>query len=320
MPRFCRTRPRWQKLSGRLPVAEEFRLDKRELRRAFERAAAEYDAHAALQREICDRLTQRLDYLKLAPVRILDAGCGTGYASRSLLRHFPKAELLTMDLAPAMLRLARGQTSWWERPWQSLRKPASSYVCGDLERLPLKASTVDFVWSSLAFQWVGDLAATLRELYRIQKPGGAILFSTFGPDTLKELRAVFTLVDERPHVSRFTDMHDIGDMLVHAGYQNPVMEMEHITLTYDNLKALMQDIKRIGAHNASADRPRGMLGRGAWQRLEQGYERYRREGRLPATYEVVYGHAWVGDKTQRTDGQQIVHLDIQRRRSARGLR
>jgi malonyl-CoA O-methyltransferase len=235
------------------------------------------------------------------------------------LRYFPQAELLAMDLAPAMLRLARGQTSWWKRRWQNLRKPAPSYVCGDLEHLPLKASTVDFVWSSLAFQWAGDLAATVRELYRIQKPGGAILFSTFGPDTLKELRAAFAAVDARPHVSRFTDMHDIGDMLVHAGYQNPVMEMEHVTLTYENLRTLMQDIKRIGAHNASADRPRGMLGRRAWQQLEQGYEAYRLEGRLPATYEVVYGHAWVGDKSRLADGQQIVQFNIQQRRSARGL-
>ncbi|MGA9990892.1 MAG: malonyl-ACP O-methyltransferase BioC [Thiobacillaceae bacterium] len=301
-------------------MAEEFRLDKREVRRAFERAAANYDVHAVLQREICDRLIQRLDYLKLAPVRILDAGCGTGYGSRSLLRYFPQAELLAMDLAPAMLRLSRGQTSGWKRRWQNLGRPAPSYVCGDLERLPLKPSTMDFVWSSLAFQWAGDLAATLRELYRIQKSGGAILFSTFGPDTLKELRAVFAAMDARPHVSRFTDMHDIGDMLVHAGYQNPVMEMEQITLTYENLKTLMQDIKRIGAHNASVDRPRGMLGRGAWQRLEQSYEHYRMKGRLPATYEVVYGHAWVGDKSRLADGQQIVHFNVGQRRSAGGLR
>jgi malonyl-CoA O-methyltransferase len=300
-------------------MAEEFSLDKREVRRAFERAAADYDTHAVLQREICDRLMQRLDYLKLAPARVLDAGCGTGYGSRNLLRYFPQAELLAMDLAPAMLRLAREQTSWWKRRWQDLRKPKPSYVCGDLEQLPLNASTVDFVWSSLAFQWAGDLAATVRELYRIQKPGGAILFSTFGPDTLKELRAAFAVVDGRPHVSRFTDMHDIGDMLVHAGYQNPVMEMEQITLTYENLKTLMQDLKCVGAHNASADRPRGMLGRRAWQQLEQSYEGYRLEGRLPATYEVVYGHAWVGDKTRLADGQQIVHFNIQQRRLAKGL-
>jgi malonyl-CoA O-methyltransferase len=301
-------------------MAEEFRLDKREVRRAFERAAAGYDAHAVLQREISDRLMQRLDYLKLAPSLILDAGCGTGYGARQLTRCFPDAELLAVDLAPAMLRLARGETSWWKRPWQNLKKPAPGYVCGDLENLPLKASSVDFVWSSLAFQWAGDLAATLRELYRIQKPGGAILFSTFGPDTLKELRAAFTVVDARPHVSRFTDMHDIGDMLVHAGYQNPVMEMEHITLTYETLKALMQDLKRIGAHNAAMDRSRGMLGRGAWQQVEQGYEHYRLDGRLPATYEVVYGHAWVGNKTRLADGKQIIQFDIQQRRTAKGLR
>ena len=299
-------------------MADAYRLDKREVRRAFERAAADYDAHAVLQREICDRLMERLDYLKLAPGWILDAGCGTGYGSRKLLRRFPGAELVAMDIAPAMLRLARGPASWWKRRWQGLQAPAPIPLCGDLDRLPLKASSLDFVWSSLALQWAGDLAATMRELHRVQKPGGAILFSTFGPDTLKELRAAFADVDARPRVSRFADMHDIGDMLVHAGYQNPVMEMEQITLTYDNLKAMMRDLKCIGAHNAAADRPRGMLGRGAWRQVEQGYERFRRDGRLPATYEVIYGHAWVGDKTRRADGQQIVNFDVQRRRWARG--
>jgi malonyl-CoA O-methyltransferase len=167
---------------------------------------------------------------------------------------------------------------------------------------------------------VNDLEGMFRELHRVQRPGGAILFATFGPDTLKELREAFSMIDDRPHVSRFVDMHDIGDMLTHVGYQNPVMEMERITLTYENLKALMRDLKNIGAHNAASERPRGMLGRRALISLEQGYERHRVDGRLPATYEVVYGHAWAGDKTRLADGRQIIQFNIQQRRSSRGSR
>jgi malonyl-CoA O-methyltransferase len=295
-------------------------IDKWEVRRAFDRAARNYDAHSFLQREISDRLLERLDYLKLEPGLIVDAGCGTCYSLRCLAERFPRSSRLALDLSPAMLKEARGGSHWWKRALQGLKKPVVSYVCGDLEQLPIGTSKVDFVWSSLAFQWVVDLESTFRELHRVQRPGGAILFATFGPDTLKELREAFSMIDDRPHVSNFIDMHDIGDMLTHVGYQHPVMEMEHITLTYENLKGLMKDLKSIGAHNAASDRPRGMLGRQAWGRLENSYERYRIDGRLQATYEVVYGHAWVGDKSKLADGRQIVQFNIEQRRSAKGMK
>jgi malonyl-CoA O-methyltransferase len=301
-------------------MADRVQIDKREVRRAFDRAAREYDAHSFLQREISDRLLERLDYLKLEPGLILEAGCGTGYGLRRLAERFPNSLSIGLDLAPVMLMVARGEQSWWKKALPGFKRPAASYVCGDLEQLPIRTSSVDFVWSSLALQWVIDAESTFRELHRVQRPGGAILFATFGPDTLKELREAFSLIDDRPHVSRFIDMHDIGDMLTHVGYQNPVMEMERITLTYENLKALMKDLKSIGAHNAASERPRGMLGRRAWSRLEKAYERCRVDGRLPATYEVLYGHAWVGDKARLADGRQVIRFNIEQRRSAKGMR
>jgi malonyl-CoA O-methyltransferase len=145
------------------------------------------------------------------------------------------------------------------------------------------------------------------------------MFATFGPDTLKELRTAFAAVDDAPHVNRFTDLHDIGDMLVNAGFASPVMEMEMLTLTYTDLKSLMRDLKGIGAHNAAAARRRGLLGKTAWARLEKAYETHRLEGRLPATFEVIYGHAWVGDKTQREDGRQVIQFNIGERRRKLGL-
>ena len=188
-----------------------------------------------------------------------------------------------------------------------------------MARLPLAANSMDLVWSSLALQWAQDLESVFKGMHRVLAPGGLLLFATFGPDTLKELRAAFGAIDDAPHVNRFTDLHDIGDMLVHAGFANPVMEMEMLTLTYADLKTLMRDLKAIGAHNAAAARRRGLFGKAAWAKLEQAYETHRLEGRLPATFEVIYGHAWAGDKTRRDDGRQVIQFAIGERRRKMGL-
>jgi malonyl-CoA O-methyltransferase len=188
-----------------------------------------------------------------------------------------------------------------------------------MARLPLAANSMNLVWSSLALQWAHDLEATLKGFHHVLAPGGLLIFATFGPDTLKELRAAFSAIDDAPHVNQFIDLHDIGDMLIHAGFASPVMEMEMLTLTYADLKTLMRDLKGLGAHNAAAARRRGLLGKSAWARLEQAYETQRLEGRLPATFEVIYGHAWVGDKTQREDGRRVIQFNIGERRRKLGL-
>ncbi len=299
-------------------------LDLAEVRRAFHHAAATYDAHAVLQREVCDRLLERLDYMALQPGRILDVGTGTGYGLAHLRSRYADAELCALDIAPAMLAAARErlpQPSWAKRALARLTPPSdpTHLVCADMERLPLAANSINLVWSSLALQWARDLEATFRGFHRALAPGGLLIFATFGPDTLKELRAAFAEVDAAPHVNRFIDLHDIGDMLIHAGFASPVMEMDMLTLTYADLKTLMRDLKGIGAHNAAASRRRGLLGKSAWTRLEQAYETKRTAGRLPATYEVIYGHAWAGDKTQREDGRQVIQFNIGERRRKQGL-
>lgn len=274
---------------------DDLTLDKRQVRRAFDRAASGYDAAAALQREVCERMLGRLDLLKFAPRVLLDAGCGTGYALPGLRRHFPEAHLLALDIAPAMLAAARSREGWRDRlPWPGKRR--TGYLCGDLESLPLRAGSIDMLWSNLAMQWCNDLPALFAGLHRVLAADGLLMFSTFGPDTLRELRLAFAELDGFPHVSRFIDMHDIGDALVRAGFAAPVMDVDRITLTYDDLADLMRDLKAIGAHNATAGRRKGMMGKGEWQRLRAIYDTFRRDGRLPATYEVVYGHAWRGDK------------------------
>jgi malonyl-CoA O-methyltransferase len=282
---------------------KEFEIDKREVRRAFNRAAADYDAAAILQREVCGRMLERLDYIKLQPLYILDAGSGTGWGTRQLAAKYPAAQMIALDIATAMLQTARSHSGWWRKLFSGAQQ---IQVCGDIEALPLAQNSVEMVWSNLAVQWCNNLPATFVGLHRVLKTDGLLMFSTFGPDTLKELRRAFDGVDRHNHLNRFADMHDIGDMLVHAGFAEPVMDMEYITLTYEDVRGVLHDLKRIGAHNATAGRGQGLMGKNAWSNLVENYERSRRDGKLPATYEVIYGHAWKPQPRVTADGAAII--------------
>jgi len=281
----------------------EFEIDKRAMRSSFSKAAEHYDASAVLQREVCTRMLERLEVIKLQPTRILDAGSGTGWGTRQLGERYKLADIVALDIAIGMLEIARGTSSWWQKLFSGSKQ---NFICADVEALPLKAQSVEMVWSNLAMQWCNDLPATLVELQRVLKIDGLVMFSTFGPDTLKELRTAFDGVDGYNHVNRFADMHDIGDMLAAAGFAEPVMDMEYITLTYNDVKAVMQDLRSIGAHNTTAGRAPGMLGKAKWARIVQNYETLRRDGKLPATFEVIYGHAWKVQPKKTADGRSII--------------
>ena len=262
---------------------DEFSLNYRRVAASFDAAADRYDAAAVLQREVGERLLERLDLTTVAPLRVLDVGCGTGRPTRALRAHYPKAEILGADIAPRMLARARRRQPWL--------RPAR-FVCAEASRLPFADTSVDILFASLVLQWCEDLDATLLEWRRLLKPHGLLLFSTLGPDTLKELRAAWREVDGHNHVNRFLDMHDIGDALIRAGFVEPVMDVEEVTLTYTEAPELMRDLKQIGAHNVTAGRNRGLMGRRRLAAFSAAYEKFRRDGRLPATYEVVYGTAW----------------------------
>jgi malonyl-CoA O-methyltransferase len=281
----------------------EFEIDKRAMRDSFSKAAANYDVAAVLQREVCTRMLEKLEMIKIQPTRLLDIGSGTGWGSRQLGERYPQADIIALDIAMGMLQQARGTSSWWQKLSSGSKQ---RFLCADVEALPLVTQSVEMVWSNLAVQWCNDLPATFVELNRVIKPEGLVMFSTFGPDTLKELRIAFDGVDGYNHVNRFADMHDIGDMLAAAGFASPVMEMETITLTYADAKAVMQDLRSIGAHNATVGRAPGMLGKAKWARIARQYEALRRDGKLPATFEVIYGHAWKVPAKKTADGRSVM--------------
>ncbi len=260
-------------------------VDKHQLRRAFEKAALTYDKGAILQQEIGRRMLARLEFIKFKPHIILDLGAGTGQSTKALLKCYRGASVIALDIATTMLKQTRQRCGWFRRP---------ALVCADAEALPLAQAKIDLLYSNLTLQWCNDLNETFKQFRRVIRPGGLVMFSTFGPSTLKELRLSWSMVDDSVHVHDFVDMHDIGDALVHAGFSDPVMDMELITLTYDSVKDITQDLKLIGAQNKNLDRARGLLGKGKYQQFVTAYEQFRTsDGKLPASYEVIYGQAWV---------------------------
>jgi len=280
---------------------DSFLIDKRWLQRNFDRAAPHYDAAAVLQHEIGRRMLERLDLIKLQPETVIDIGAGTGRQTRLLADHYPHSRVIALDLAPNMLHQARKQLSWWQR-WQGRQH----FICADAERLPLSDSSVDLIFSNATLQWCDDLDRVFNEFQRVLRPGGLLLFSSFGPDTLHELRRSWQAVDPHNHVNAFIDMHDIGDALLRSGMGDPVMDMEMITLTYRDLRTLMAELKIIGAHNVTAGRPRGLTGRKRLQQLTAAYETFRNQDNLlPLSYEVIYGHAWKTDSRKTGTGSPV---------------
>ncbi len=280
-------------------------FDSRQIRRAFGRVAASYREHAVLQREVEDRLLERMIYVERAPQRVLDVGAGPGRAAALLRKRFKDAEVIALDLALPMLREARRAGGWFRR---------LPVVCADACALPLPEASIDVLFSSLCIQWIDDLPALFAEFRRVLRPGGFLALATFGTGTLVELRAAWAEVDRTPHVSGFVDVMQLGDAMLAAGFRDPVLDADRFTLTYREASGLMRDLKAIGATNADARRARGLTGKQRLARVAAAYEPFRRDGLLPATYEVLYAHAWGPDPGQprRHRGGEIASFPADR--------
>jgi malonyl-CoA O-methyltransferase len=267
-------------------------LDRRTARRRFERAAPTYGDASRLEAEIGARMLERLDYLKIAPRRILDAGSGPSREAGKLRSRYPRSELVAVDFSMGML------SSETERLIDRLlRKKSKHLLCGDVTRLPLASSTIDLVWSNMALHWVSEPLEAFKEFSRVLAPEGLLMFSSLGPDTLKELRAAAGA----RRVHEFIDMHDLGDMLVAAGFSAPVMDMEVLTFTYKQADVLLADLRAGGQTNARVDRARGLGGKSFFEKLVKNLGRQ-------ATFEVLYGHAWKSAPRKLADGRDIVQF------------
>ncbi len=265
------------------------------MRERFARAAASYDEAAVLARETGQRMAQRLDYVKLAPRSVADIGCATGDGIRELQRRYPAALPLALDFARPMLLEVRARASLWNR----VSGRAPRLVNADVRRLPLADASLGLAWSNLMLHWLDDPLPALRELHRVLEVGGLLMFAMLGPDTLKELRAAGAAT-----LRRFHDMHDIGDMLVAAGFAETVMDMEMVEFAYASPRGLLRDQRLLGVRDGLL----GEMGFREARRVLRAWEAQRREGRLPATFEVVYGHAWKPEPKATADGRAIVRV------------
>ncbi|AHX15423.1 malonyl-CoA O-methyltransferase [Dyella jiangningensis] len=286
-------------------------VDRHQVRRNFGRAADTYEKHDALQQEVQTLLLDRLGFYLDAPERVIDVGAGTGRGTALLRKRYPKAQVVAMDLALPMLRAAKKHVSWL-KPFQR--------VCAEATALPLPDHSVDVLHSNLCFQWIDDLPALFGECVRVLKPGGLLVYSTFGPDTLKELRAAWAQADEQPHVSRFLDMHDLGDAMINAGLRDAVLDVDRYTLTYSEPRMLLKELQGLGATNADRERERHLLGKRHYQRMLEAYETMRVDGRIPATWEVVTAHAWgppPGQSRRMPGGGEMASFSIDSLRGSR---
>ncbi len=282
------------------------KINKKHVRKDFSNAACSYDEAAIVQHEICDRTLERVDMLNKQPLSILDIGSGTGRSLQGLRSRFPNCTLTACDFALPMLEQCK----------QGLySKYQTHLVCNDAEQLAFADASFDLIFSTSTFQWCTDLNQVLSECMRVLCNNGVLIFSTFGPDTLVQLRNSWAQVDDFDHVHKFMDMHDIGDLLLATQFLDPVVDMETIDVQYPSLRQLLQDLKDTGSRgkftNIVASNTKGLMSKQKYQRLQQAYESYRQKnGLLPASYEVIYGYARKPDGGQSKNKNQEYKVPI----------
>lgn len=260
-------------------------IEQKDIANSFSKAASSYDEAAFFQRIAADRLLERLEYFKLQPETILDIGSGTGYCSRELKKRYPDAQVTGVDIAQGMIEYSR------------MISPKENYVCADALSLPIDANSVDLIFSNLTIQWIEQLDILFKEFHRVLKPNGLLLFTSLGPDTLNELKQSWQAVDNYKHVNDFMDMHHLGDAMLNAAMLDPVVDNEPVIIGYEQAIELMRDLKNIGAHNIDKQRKPGLTSPKSIKLLEQEYQKFKMEnGELPATYELIYGHAFAREE------------------------
>ena len=257
-------------------------------------------------------MQERLDYVRIEPKRVLDLACSRSASLPALTARYPQAQQIGLDIAPAMLQQDQSVRPVWQRMLGLGAKSTPMKLAADAGKLPLLSRSTDLIWSNLLLHWLDDPLPALAEAHRVLDVGGLLMFSTLGPDTLKELRAAFS--DGYAHTQRFIDMHDLGDMLVECGFADPVMDMEVLTLTYDDFDEMLRELRAAGSACAMKSRRHSLTGRDAWRKARTAYEGLRQSGKLPATFEIVYGHAWKVAPKKTEDGRSVIRFETSRKK------
>ena len=276
-------------------LQKTFKIDQNFFKKSLGIAARTYDDVSMVPKAIANRLLERLDFIRLNPACIIDIGARTGYSTQRLAQRYPEAVVVGLDSNILILKV---------------KATFSKMIVGEYTDLPFLDQSVDLIFSNLTFQWSANIQQTLQECCRVLRPGGLLLFSTVGPDTLKELRTSFADIVYR-HVHSFYDMHDIGDMLAQLRFVDPVMDMERLTIHYSLVSQLIRDLKQLGAKNASQDRFKGLMGKTRWQKMLTNYENWReKNGSLPATVEVISGHAFGAENSLSENLNREITISI----------
>ena len=278
-------------------------MDKAAISRNFNRAALEYDQHALLQNIVLERLLEQIPVFCIKPARVLDLGSGTGKGASRLRKQYSGSRIIQLDIAEAMICIAKKRAGrFFSR---------TSFICADADQLPLGDATIDMVFSSLMLQWSQAPDQLLHDLHRVIKPGGLLLFATLGRDTLYELEESWHSTDSQSHVHVFPDIQIIGNMLVQCGFVQPVLSSERLGFNYGDVNSIMKDLKSVGAVNSGQNRRRSLTGKNRYLQCMHAYEQFRRDGKLPATYEIIYGHAWAKDVTERSHQHELRFVPTQ---------
>ncbi len=274
---------------------QDFEIDNQAVIRAFSRAAKTYTQASILPQEIIHRSMERLSYIKCHPAIIVDVGSGTGFALEKLQTRFPSAMVIALDISQSMLQH---------------NQRAGLNICADAQSLPFLSHSVDFLFANFTLPYLNHLPHVFAEWARVLKPNGLLMFTTLGPESFIELRSSWAQVDNHLRTHAFYDVHDIGDMLVKAGFKDPVLDVERITLTYKTMDHLFRDLKSQGAINVLKERCKGLTTQRALAAVKEVYEVLREDGVLPATFEVTYAHAWGADLVRGMDEAGEIRIPL----------
>ncbi len=259
-------------------LAQHMPLEYEAIRKSFNAIAHQYEDNAILQKEVLSRLLERLSDealvdVNLKPQHIVDLACGTGWAHKGIKQLFADTKISALDFAQNMLN--------------QVDKKLATPVFADAHDLPFADNSADVVFSNMALHWCNE-SDVFAESRRVLKPGGLIVMSALGETSLYELKGILSELDDKPRVHTFPALHDLGDDLLKAGFEDVVVNAEVITLTYKDVVSLMKDIKASGGHNVDEKRSKGLTTRHWLQQTQAAYEDYREDGRIPASYEIVY--------------------------------